>query len=149
MKYLSSFTSPLGHLSLVAKDDILVELRFASASQSLKNPLLKEAEKQLQAYFKGKIRKFDLPYKINGSDFQKQVLTAASQIEYGHTISYGELAKKIGKPNSAQAVGQALASNSLPIIIPCHRIIAKNGLGGYNGSLWRKSFLLNFEKINS
>jgi methylated-DNA-[protein]-cysteine S-methyltransferase len=59
------------------------------------------------------------------------------------------LAKKIGKPNSAQAVGQALASNSLPIIIPCHRIIAKNGLGGYNGSLWRKSFLLNFEKINS
>lgn len=149
MKYLSSFPSPLGPISLVATDDLLLELRFASTSHSTKNPLLQEAERQLQAYFKGKLRKFDLPYKIHGSDFKKQVLTAASQIDYGHTVSYGELARKIGKPHSAQAVGQALSSNLLPIFIPCHRILAKNGLGGYNGGSWRKTFLLNLEKIDS
>jgi methylated-DNA-[protein]-cysteine S-methyltransferase len=149
MKYLSSFSSPLGPITLVATEKLLIELRFASASQSAKNPLLQETETQLQAYFKGNLRKFDLPYKISGSVFQKQVLTAASQIEYSNTTSYANLAKEIGKPNSARAVGNALANNHIPIIIPCHRILAKNGLGGYSAGLWRKTFLLNLEKIDS
>lgn len=108
---------------------------------------LKEAIHQLRAYFAGKLEDFDLPLTPQGTPFQQNVWHRLCDIPYGETISYGELARRIGNPNASRAVGLANGSNPIPIIIPCHRVIGSNGkLTGYGGGLPIKEKLLALER---
>lgn len=95
-------------------------------------PLLKEAKNQLNSYFKGELKDFSLPFVLSGSEFEKRVYQELSLVAYGKTLSYQDLAHRINSPNSARAVGNALGKNPLLLLIPCHRVICKNGkLGNY------------------
>lgn len=106
-----------------------------------------EAQRQFAAYFAGNLIDFDLPIAAKGTPFQQSVWQALNTIPYGETISYAELARRIGKPNASRAVGLANGANPLSIIVPCHRVIGANGaLTGYGGGLEAKTFLLNLER---
>jgi methylated-DNA-[protein]-cysteine S-methyltransferase len=105
-----------------------------------------EAKRQLADYFLGTLTEFDLPLAPQGTEFQRRVWAELSRIAYGKTISYGELAQRIGQPGSARAVGLANGRNPISIIVPCHRVIGTNGkLVGYGGGLPRKKALLSLE----
>lgn len=111
-----------------------------------KSALLKEARAQILAYLAGRLRVFDLPLAPAKSPFVAAVYEATCRIDYAHTISYSGLGQCIDKPKAARAIGQALGANALAILIPCHRVIGKNGrLTGYNGSLKNKQVLLALE----
>ena len=100
---------------------------------------------ELDEYFKGERKKFTLKYKVNASSFANKVYKEMLRIPYGKTIPYSKLASNIDKENAYRAVGTACGKNKLPIIIPCHRVVAKNGLGGFGGGLDSKRFLLELE----
>jgi methylated-DNA-[protein]-cysteine S-methyltransferase len=105
-----------------------------------------EAIRQLRAYFQGELKNFDLPLSPEGTEFQLRVWKNLCEIPYGETISYGQLAQRIGNPKASRAVGLANGSNPIPIIIPCHRVIGSNGsLTGYGGGLSNKKMLLALE----
>lgn len=105
-----------------------------------------EARKQLAAYFTGELTDFDLPLKMIGTEFQKHVWRELLNIPFGATISYGELAKRVGNSNASRAVGAANGRNPISIIVPCHRVIGANGkLTGYGGGMERKEWLLTHE----
>jgi methylated-DNA-[protein]-cysteine S-methyltransferase len=128
-----SLDSPLGRLTLREKDGRLVAIdwrgKHAAADETA---LLLEAKRQLEAYFRGELRAFDLPLAPAGAAVEQQVWKLMSEIPYGETRSYGELARAAGVP--AQDIGQACGRNPLPIVIPCHRVMAAEGrLGGYSG----------------
>lgn len=104
---------------------------------------------QLEEYFNGERVSFDLPTDVDGTPFQKEVWTGLKDIPYGETTSYGELAEKIGHPGSFRAIGAAIGKNPLLIVVPCHRVIHKNGhISGYRGPLEMKMNLLSLEKLN-
>jgi methylated-DNA-[protein]-cysteine S-methyltransferase len=108
---------------------------------------LKDAVRQLGAYFGGERRRFDLPLAPEGTPFQQRVWQELLTIPYGETISYGELARRIGKPTGSRAVGLANGANPISIVIPCHRVIGSNGnLTGYGGGLKNKEWLLALER---
>lgn len=108
---------------------------------------LREITKQLFAYFAGELEDFHIPMEMGGTDFQKDVWAALCDIPYGETISYGELARRIGRPKASRAVGAANGANPLPIIVPCHRVIgANNSLTGFGGGVETKQFLLQHEQ---
>lgn len=109
-----------------------------------------DVTRQLQEYFTGTRRQFELPLKPEGTPFQLTVWRELQEIPYGKTISYGELARRIGNPSASRAVGLANGSNPISIIIPCHRVIGSNGkLTGYGGGLPNKQMLLNMERENA
>lgn len=111
------------------------------------SPILEEAKKQMQEYFAGKREQFSLPLQTKGTAFQESVWQELQKIPYGTSISYCELAQRIGNPKAARAVGMANHHNPIGIIIPCHRVIGKNGkLIGYAGGMDKKEYLLEFEK---
>ncbi len=102
---------------------------------------------QLESYFAGSLKSFDVQVSLTGTAFQKKVWSQMQRIPYGRTISYGELAQKTGNPKAARAVGGACGKNPVPIIIPCHRVIGENGtLTGFGGGLKVKKFLLSLEQ---
>jgi len=110
--------------------------------------LSSEVMKQLQQYFNGERYEFDLPLAPEGTSFQLEVWRALERIPYGETISYLDLAKRIGKAAAVRAVGAANGANPLPIVIPCHRVIGHNGkLTGYGGGLEKKQYLLSMESL--
>jgi methylated-DNA-[protein]-cysteine S-methyltransferase len=110
------------------------------------NPILDEGKKQLEEYFDGKRQEFSLPLHLEGTTFQKKVWQALQEIPYGATKSYQEVAVNVGNKNSVRAVGGANHHNPISIIVPCHRVIGKNGtLVGYGGGLDVKAFLLGLE----
>jgi methylated-DNA-[protein]-cysteine S-methyltransferase len=111
-------------------------------------PVLREARRQLEAYFAGRLRVFDLPLRLTGTPFRLRVWEQLRQIPYGQVISYGELARRVGKPTAARAVGGANHHNPIPILIPCHRVVAADGLGGYGGGAPLKRTLLALEGVN-
>src|SRR5580704_16936602 len=122
--------SPVGRLLLVADEDMLTGLHFVEAGETNGVPdrgVLRNAVEQLKAYFAGDLRDFDLPLSARGTPFQLGVWRALREIPYGQTISYGELARRIGNPKGSRAVGLANGSNPIPIIVPCHRVIGSNG----------------------
>ena len=113
---------------------------------SIRPSIFDTLKEQISDYFEGKITEFDLPLHFHGTDFQKVVWESLLKVRFGKTISYLELANSIGNPKSVRAVAQANGLNRIPIIVPCHRIIASNGkLTGFSGGLWRKEILLSLE----
>ena len=144
--------SPVGKLRLVAEDGFLTELRFGGESAVFdgdgeNNRLLDEVERQLGEYFRGERKRFDLPIRMKGTPFQLKDWDALKEIPYGETVTYGEIARRIGKPNASRAVGMANHNNPISIIVPCHRVIGKNGkLTGYGGGLSAKQLLLELEQ---
>jgi methylated-DNA-[protein]-cysteine S-methyltransferase len=119
----------------------------SAAAPNPANPLLAEAVRQLHAYFDGRLRRFDLPLDLTGTDFQRRVWLELTRIPYGETRSYGELARSIGAPKAVRAVGAANGANPIPIVVPCHRVIGAGGkLVGYGGGLPLKRRLLSLER---
>lgn len=108
--------------------------------------ILKQAIQELEAYFAGRLCEFTVPISLTGTPFQLKVWQAMRNIGYGETKTYRELAKAAGYPKAARAVGNACAANPIAIIVPCHRVLAQNGLGGFGGGLYAKRWLLNLEK---
>ena len=105
-----------------------------------------EVKDQLSAYFAGTLTEFDIPVKLTGSDFQRRVWRCLQDVPYGETISYGQLARRVGNPNASRAVGLANGRNPVAVIVPCHRVIGADGrLTGYAGGLDRKTWLLDHE----
>ncbi len=119
------------------------------ACERKETPLLREVRRQLDAYFDGKLKVFDIPYSLEGTSFQQKVWRALCDIPYGTCITYGELATRIGDPKACRAVGMANGRNPLPVIVPCHRVIGSGGkLTGYTGGLDIKIKLLQTEGIS-
>ena len=141
-----SLHSPVGDLTISAENDKIVAVDWGWGRDQDATPLLRDAKKQLEAYFDGRLKKFDLPLAPNGSDFQKQVWRAMVKIPYGKTATYGAIAERLD--SSARSVGTACGRNPLPVLIPCHRVVAAGGgLGGYSGDggLKTKTALLRLE----
>jgi methylated-DNA-[protein]-cysteine S-methyltransferase len=127
-----SFHSPVGEITLSEDDGAIVSLDWGWARDNQSTPLLRKAKAQLDRYFDGKVMDFDLPLNPSGTEFQKKVWRAMAKIPYGRTKTYGDLAKVLN--SASRAVGGACGANHIPIIIPCHRVLAANGkLGGYSG----------------
>jgi len=137
--------SPFGPLSVVEEDGAVVALTWRKPDTATTTKLLDEASRQLSAYFAGTLRQFDLPLKPRGDTFQQAVCSAMLDIPYGETTTYGAIADKLD--TFGQPVGNACGANTIPIIIPCHRVLAANGLGGYSGDggVERKIELLKLE----
>ena len=148
LRFFRQFHSPIGLLTLVANENSVIELSWDKKIESDdQHPVLDLAQKQLQEYFNGKRKQFDLPLTVTGSVFKKNIWKALQLIPYGKTISYLELAHTAGFPKAYRAAGTACGKNPVPIIIPCHRVIAQNGtLGGFSGDINIKKFLLALEK---
>ena len=126
-----SIPSPVGQLTIEEEDDALVAIRWGSGEPGNGSPLLAEAARQLQAYFAGELTDFDLPLAPAGSRFEQRVWAAMQMIPYGQTRSYGDLAVSVD--SAPRAVGRACGKNPIPIVIPCHRVLARTGMGGYSG----------------
>lgn len=155
----SVIDSPIGPLTLVADGGKLAGLymevtRHQPADEILgtavpagSDAVIAAAASQLQAYFAGQLTSFDLPLTLEGTHFQRTVWAGLRAIPYGQTISYGELARRIGQPAASRAVGLANGRNPVGIVIPCHRVIGANGsLTGYGGGIDRKRYLLALEQ---
>lgn len=144
-----AFTSPIGPLALFEADGAIVALDWGWLPENEDSPLLLKAREQLEEYFDGKRKSFDLPLAPHGTEFQKKVWSALEKIPLGSTLSYGQLAEQLG--TSPRALGGACGRNPIPVIIPCHRILAANGgLGGYSGidGIETKQFLLRHEGVS-
>ena len=155
-RYVAHYESPLGRLLLVAAPDALVGLYFAGQRYfprcdprwrvDPEHPILRRALAQLAQYFIGGRTRFDVPLAAHGSPFQRAVWNAIAAVAYGETISYAELARRVGGQAGPRAVGAATGQNPIGIIVPCHRIVGSNGsLTGYAGGLERKRALLALE----
>ncbi|WP_038173268.1 MULTISPECIES: methylated-DNA--[protein]-cysteine S-methyltransferase [Vibrio] len=155
MTYYTYYTSPLGKVTLQANAQGLLGVWFETQTTqpdclgeySEDHPILNQAIKQLQEYFTGQRRHFTLSIAAVGTPFQQQVWQALTTIPYGQTWSYQDIADAIGNPKAVRAVGLANGKNPVSIIVPCHRVIGKNGkLTGYAGGVERKAQLLALEK---
>lgn len=158
-RIMTTFTtlvpSPVGPLLLAACDEGLRAIEFHTSKHPVvrepdwrpgDHPWLRRAAVQLEEYFAGTRRTFDLPLVPRGTPFQCRVWLALADIPYGHTESYGELARRLGQPRAVRAVGAANGRNPLPIVLPCHRVIGSDGqLTGFGGGLPTKRFLLELE----
>src|SRR6202795_3806704 len=127
-----SIPSPIGQLTIDELDEAIVAIRWADAPAGNGSPLLGEAARQLAAYFDGRLSGFDLPLAPAGSPFEGRVWAAMQAIPYGEPRCDGDLAQTIG--SAPRAVGRACGKNPIPIVIPCHRVLAKGGMGGYSGA---------------
>ena len=126
-----SLHSPLGPLSVSETDDAIVALDWGWGRDQTRTPLLLRAVDVLNRYFDGEAPAFELPFRPKGTAFQQRVWQAMREIPYGQTHTYGALAERAG--GVARAVGMACGANPIPILIPCHRVVAQSGLGGYSG----------------
>lgn len=154
----SQTDSPVGPLTLVSNGTALVALLFDPAQDEMHTQfqaatpgedwVTQSATTQLQDYFAGTRRSFDLPLAPHGGTaFQRAVWQALAAIPYGTTVSYGAIAAAVGKPSASRAVGAANGANPLSIVVPCHRVIGAGGqMTGYGGGLWRKELLLGLER---
>ncbi len=145
-----SIESPVGWLTLYANEAALLELSWAKSRHPLPSHLLREAAKQLAAYFKGRLFDFDLPLDAAGTDHEQRVWREMCRIPYGATATYGQIATAIR--SAPRAIGRACGANPIPIIVPCHRVTASGGgLGGYSGAGGgvTKKFLLALEARHS
>ena len=150
----STIESPIGPLTLIARDGVLTDLSMRQQRHGspppddavTDDPWFKGIADQLDAYFVGELSSFDVAMNLVGTPFQRSVWSRLCEIPYGETISYGELAERVGNPKASRAVGLANGRNPIAIIVPCHRVIGADGsLTGYGGGLERKTWLLEHE----
>jgi len=156
--YYCYLESPIGELLLAGDDDALTMIGFPEGAMR-RDPEVAwvydekpfaDAIRQLNEYFAGERLEFDLPLRLNGTEFQLLVLDELQRIPYGETTSYGAVAKRIGRPKAVRAVGAANGRNPIPIIVPCHRVIGSGGdLTGFGGGLDTKKALLRLEAEHS
>lgn len=148
MRY-AVINSPLGALTLASTDRGLASVHFGAeipANGAMDESANREAIEQLQEYFDGKRTSFDLPLDVSGTPFQLSVWNELRKIPYGATCSYGDIARSLGKPGAARAVGMANHDNPVAVVIPCHRVVGADGsLTGYAGGLHLKEKLLAIE----
>jgi methylated-DNA-[protein]-cysteine S-methyltransferase len=153
----TSMDSPIGELTLTAVGGVLTGVHMSKQRHFSGIPDgyerddagLAHVVAQLEAYFAGELKDFDLPTEMHGTDFQRRVWASLCEIPYGETISYGELARWVGNPKASRAVGLANGRNPVAIIVPCHRVIGADGsLTGYGGGLDRKVWLLEHESAH-
>ncbi|MGY1409019.1 MULTISPECIES: methylated-DNA--[protein]-cysteine S-methyltransferase [unclassified Luteimonas] len=147
--------SPVGPLLLAADTQGLRAIEFRDSRHPVRrgddwregdSPLLQQARTQLDEYFRGRRRSFELPLSPQGTGFQREVWMRLASIPYGQTVSYAQLASRVGRPTAMRAVGAANGRNPLPIVLPCHRVIGADGsLTGFGGGLPTKQFLLKLE----
>ena len=152
--YYATMPSPVGTLILAGEDSQCVETISFSRDEEVRLPSdaalsesnFSSAREQLGEYFRGEREDFDFPMRLTGKGFRRQVLESLQAVPFGKTISYKELGASIGKPNAARAVGGAVGSNPLAIVVPCHRVLASDGgIGGFGGGLEAKRTLLRIE----
>ncbi|MDE2851441.1 MAG: methylated-DNA--[protein]-cysteine S-methyltransferase [Acidobacteriota bacterium] len=153
-----AFETPIGTLRLVGGEDSIDCIDLPNRAVKPPDPAWKrsgevlpaalgEAKRQIQEYFAGERQDFDLPLSPHGTAFQRRVWAELRRIPFGETISYGELAARIGKPSASRAVGAANGRNPLPVVVPCHRVIGSDGrLTGFGGGLPTKQALLDLEQ---
>lgn len=141
----AEISSPYGPLTVTEQDRAITKIDWRKPDNPQTSPLLEETARQLDAYFAGSLKEFDLPLKPRGDEFQQMVCKAILEIPYGETTTYGAIAEKMD--TYGQPVGKACGGNSIPIIIPCHRVLAVDGIGGYSGDggIERKIELLKLE----
>lgn len=152
MKNYIYYDAPFGKLTLISEENHLTGLYFDEIEvdgEHIETPLLKEAIQQLSEYFSGERKKFNIPLKLKGTDFQMKCWDGLQTIPYGETRSYQDMARYAGNKKAVRAVGGANHNNPISIIVPCHRVIGKNGkLVGFGGGLSTKEFLLELEEKN-
>lgn len=148
--------TPIGELTLIARDGALAGVRFPppgpppAGSVEGSVPVLERAARQLREYFDGERTSFDLPLALDGTAFQQAAWRALADIPYGETVSYGEQAARLGRPDAVRAIGAANGANPVPIVLPCHRVIGADGsLTGFGGGLQTKRRLLDLERSPS
>jgi methylated-DNA-[protein]-cysteine S-methyltransferase len=144
------YQSPLGLVEIAGTDTAVTGLNFVEVRPRKtmdEPPVLRDALRQIDEYFLGRRTEFSVPLKTDGTPFQEDVWRALRAIGFGMTASYQDIARTIGRPDAVRAVGAANGANPISIIIPCHRVIGKDGrLTGYGGGLWRKEWLLAHEQ---
>jgi len=162
--YLSSVNTALGRFEIAAGDRgvrmislpgtaksglvrMLSEDFAGFAAAEHPNAIAEQCARELAEYFAGERTIFEVPLDIHATDFRRRVYRELRAIPFGETVTYGELAARVGNPKAARAVGSANAANPIPIIVPCHRVVAVNGLGGYAGGLDTKRKLLELEGV--
>lgn len=154
----TSMDSPIGELTITAQDGVLTGVHMHDqrhlppdlASIERDDAALAPVVVQMEAYFAGELTAFDLPIELRGTPFQQRVWATLQEIPYGETISYGELARRLGNPKASRAVGLANGRNPVAIVVPCHRVIGADGsLTGYGGGLDRKVWLLEHEAAHA
>ncbi len=148
MSFQTLYHSPVGDLLLKATDNALVAIHFDGVlkGEDFGNPILENTAHQLDEYFSGKRKSFDIPLAPAGTEFQQQVWKQLMHIAYGAKVSYLQLSRQLGNVLAIRAIANANGKNPIPIIIPCHRVVGSKGeLVGFSGGLWRKQFLLELE----
>ena len=140
-----SFVSLLGPITIFEEGGKIVSLLFSYSEHSDSSPLLEKAKEEIEEYFQGKRKTFDLPLDAKGTEFQKRVWKELLDIRYGETLSYGEIGDRIGT-KAYRAIGNACGKNPIPILIPCHRVVGKDNIGGFSLGLDLKRKLLDIAR---
>lgn len=148
-EYKAYYKSEIGIVEITSSEDAVLSIYFVDKEgETVEMPeILKEAYNQIDEYFKGKRKKFNLKLSFEGTDFQNRVWNELTKIPYGQVVSYKDIAIAVGNEKAVRAVGTTNGKNKISIVVPCHRVIGSNGkLTGYAGGLHRKEWLLNHEK---
>lgn len=147
----SVITTPIGNIKIEEQDEKITGISYTEERPSYADThVLKEAQKQLNEYFEGRRKIFNLPLNPAGTEFQHKVWSALKEIPYGGIRTYKQIAEQIGNPSACRAVGMANNKNPIMIVVPCHRVIGSNGaLTGYASGIDIKEKLLDLEKLNS
>lgn len=148
MREYAVMETPLGNVKAEVFDGYLISLQFTEEPETdtFLDGVLMDVRIQLGLYFQGKQKTFDIPVALGGTDFQRKVWLEINKIPFGNTKTYEQIALNLGNPNAVRAVGSAIGSNPILMMLPCHRVVGKQGqLTGYAGGVWRKSELLELE----
>ena len=148
---MTTISSPIGPITLIAQGEKLIRVELCVKAETEGSArIFGEAQKQLDQYFLGKLSRFSIPLEVTGTEFQKAVWKDIAKLPFGKTVSYGEIASKLGKPRASRAVGAAVGANPTPLLVGCHRVLGSTGkITGFTGSqgLKTKAWLLNHEGI--
>lgn len=147
---IHTYPTLLGRISLVSNGESITALYLPTENlpvmEDREDELMATAISQIEEYLAGRRKTFDFPYSQDGTCFRKEVWEGISSIPYGETVTYGELSESIGHPRAFRAVGTSCGLNRLPIIVPCHRVVASGGIGNYSGGIEIKKQLLELER---
>ena len=144
--------SPIGPITLIAQGEKIIRVELGKKATSVgASKVLTQATKEIAAYFEGKLKRFTVPLNATGTEFQKSVWKEIAKLGFGRTLSYGEIAAKIGNPAASRAVGAAVGSNPIPLLVGCHRVLGSTGkITGFTGAkgIKTKAWLLDHEQID-